>query len=236
METFYPSGISHRRRGIPTNIRCLTAQLAACKGAAHLFRNSKQKLFYYFISVNFLMLRSFQFDGKRFWLLAFSFSLFIAELFIHVFCLLSFMHRKKFIQLISATAAMSTLGSLKSFADTLKNQEEKMPLLFVGHGSPMNGIEDNEFSRRWEQMGREIPQPRAVLCISAHWLTNGTAVTAMQQPQTIHDFGGFPQELFDVQYPAPGDPALAAETASLVHKTQVGLDHEWGLTMARGAL
>jgi 4,5-DOPA dioxygenase extradiol len=139
------------------------------------------------------------------------------------------MHRKKFIQLISATAAMSTLGSLKSFADTLKNQEEKMPLLFVGHGSPMNGIEDNEFSRRWEQMGKDIPQPRAILCISAHWLTNGTAVTAMQQPQTIHDFGGFPQELFDVQYPAPGDPALAQETAWLVHKTQVGLDHEWGL-------
>jgi len=104
-----------------------------------------------------------------------------------------------------------------------------MPLLFVGHGSPMNGIEDNEFSQRWNQMGKEIPQPKAVLCISAHWLTNGTAVTAMQHPETIHDFGGFPQALFDVQYPAPGDPGLAKETADMFHSTKVGLDHEWGL-------
>lgn len=104
-----------------------------------------------------------------------------------------------------------------------------MPLLFIGHGSPMNGIEDNEFSQRWHTMGKEIEKPSAVLCISAHWLTQGTHITAMQNPKTIHDFGGFPQELFNVQYPAPGDPGLAKETASIIHKTQVGLDHDWGL-------
>lgn len=139
------------------------------------------------------------------------------------------MKRKQFIQLVSTITAMSTLGSLKSFADQLKEEELLMPLLFVGHGSPMNGIEDNEFSRRWKQMGKEIPKPKAVLCVSAHWLTSGTAITAMQHPNTIHDFGGFPQALFDVQYPAPGHPQLATETAAMVQKTKVTLDHDWGL-------
>jgi len=104
-----------------------------------------------------------------------------------------------------------------------------MPVLFVGHGSPMNGIEDNEFSVRWEQMAKEIPTPAAVLVISAHWFTNGTRITAMDFPETIHDFGGFPQSLFDVQYPAPGNPGLAQETASLLHSAHVELDHDWGL-------
>lgn len=93
----------------------------------------------------------------------------------------------------------------------------------------MNGIEDNEFSRSWADLGRVLTQPAAVLCISAHWLTDGTFVTAMERPRTIHDFYGFPQALFQVQYPAPGHPQLAEETASLVKKTKVGLDHEWGL-------
>lgn len=104
-----------------------------------------------------------------------------------------------------------------------------MPVLFIGHGSPMNGIEDTEFSRRWAKMADEIPTPSAVLVVSAHWLSQGTRITAMDFPKTIHDFGGFPRELYEVQYNAPGDPALAKETASLLHSTQVELDHDWGL-------
>ena len=104
-----------------------------------------------------------------------------------------------------------------------------MPALFIGHGSPMNGIEDNEFSRDWEKLGQEIPLPKAVLCISAHWLTRGTYITAMPEPRTIHDFGGFPSELYDVQYPAPGEPKLAGEIKNIIQKTSAGLDHEWGL-------
>ena len=104
-----------------------------------------------------------------------------------------------------------------------------MPVLFIGHGSPMNGIEDNQFSQRWRKMAEEIPTPSAVLVISAHWLSQGTRITAMDFPKTIHDFGGFPQALFEVQYPAPGDRKLAEETASLITSTQVELDHDWGL-------
>jgi len=104
-----------------------------------------------------------------------------------------------------------------------------MPVLFVGHGNPMNAITDNEFSRGWRAAGRALPKPRAVLCISAHWETRGTYVTAMGAPQTIHDFGGFPKELYEVEYPAPGDPALAEETKAQVKETGVALDFEWGL-------
>ena len=124
---------------------------------------------------------------------------------------------------------MSTLSTFKNFTDKLDEQEHLMPVLFVGHGSPMNGIEDNEFSRRWTEMAKEIPEPKAVLVISAHWFTKGTYITAMDFPETIHDFGGFPKELFDVQYPAPGNPVLAKETASLIHSTNVVLAHDWGL-------
>jgi 4,5-DOPA dioxygenase extradiol len=121
-----------------------------------------------------------------------------------------------------------TLKDLRYITDQLQ-ASDVMPALFIGHGSPMNGIESNEFTEYWAQLGREIPLPSAVLCVSAHWLTQGTKVTAMEKPKTIHDFGGFPEELFAVQYPAPGGPALARETASLVKSTHVGLDHEWGL-------
>jgi 4,5-DOPA dioxygenase extradiol len=93
----------------------------------------------------------------------------------------------------------------------------------------MNAIEDNEFSRRWRQMGKELPVPKAVLIVSAHWLTKGTHITAMPQPRTIHDFGGFTKELNEATYPAPGDPQLAKEAASLITSTTVGLDHDWGL-------
>lgn len=124
---------------------------------------------------------------------------------------------------------MSALNDLRNFSDNLDVRGEKMPVFFIGHGSPMNGIEDNEFSRSWGTLGKSLAPPAAVLCISAHWLTDGTYVTAMEQPRTIHDFYGFPQALFNVQYPAPGNPRLAKETADLVTKTHVGLDHEWGL-------
>ena len=124
---------------------------------------------------------------------------------------------------------INTLSSFKSFTDTLPEQEHLMPVLFVGHGSPMNGIEDNEFSRRWTKMAKEIAVPKAVLVISAHWFTRGTKITAMDFPKTIHDFGGFPKELFAVEYPAPGNPALAKETASLIHTANVELSHDWGL-------
>jgi 4,5-DOPA dioxygenase extradiol len=99
----------------------------------------------------------------------------------------------------------------------------------VGHGSPMNAIEDNIFSRTWIELGKTLPKPEAILSISAHWETRGVFVTAMKQPRTIHDFGGFPQELFNVQYPAPGKPELASETKDIAKKSEVGLDQSWGL-------
>lgn len=124
---------------------------------------------------------------------------------------------------------MSGLATFKKFTDDLSEQDVLMPVLFIGHGSPMNGIENNEFSLQWEKTAKELPIPKAVLVVSAHWLTNGTYITAMDQPKTIHDFGGFPQELFDVQYPAPGNSQLALETKQLIISTNVGLNHDWGL-------
>ena len=124
---------------------------------------------------------------------------------------------------------MTGLAAFNRFTDDLTEQDQLMPVLFIGHGSPMNGIEDNEFSRRWAKMATEIPIPKAVLVVSAHWFTKGTHITAMDFPETIHDFGSFPQALFEVQYPAPGSPALAKETKSLIHSADVGLSHDWGL-------
>lgn len=124
---------------------------------------------------------------------------------------------------------MTTLSAFKNFTDSLAQEEQLMPVLFVGHGSPMNGIEDTQFSRRWTQMAKEMPVPKAVLVVSAHWFTKGTKITAMDFPKTIHDFGGFPKELFEVQYPAPGNPVLAKETAGMIHSAKVELNHDWGL-------
>ncbi len=106
---------------------------------------------------------------------------------------------------------------------------QKMPLLFIGHGNPMNAIEENEFVQGFRNVGNEIQKPKAILCISAHWETKGTYVTAMENPRTIHDFGGFPKKLFEVQYPAPGSPELAHEVKNIVQKTEVELDEKWGL-------
>lgn len=121
-----------------------------------------------------------------------------------------------------------TLKDLNKITSTLSNTK-KMPVLFLGHGSPMNAIEENEFVASFRQLGKDLVKPNAILCISAHWETNGTFVTAMQNPPTIHDFGGFPQALFDVQYPAPGSPELAKETKDTIKITDIGLDDTWGL-------
>ena len=121
------------------------------------------------------------------------------------------------------------MNNLYNFTKEFKVREKLQPVFFIGHGSPMNGIENNVFSEQWKKIGKQIDLPSAVLVISAHWLTKGTHVTAMKEPKTIHDFGGFPQALFDVQYPAPGSPFLAGETAKLITSTDVGLDHDWGL-------
>ncbi len=123
---------------------------------------------------------------------------------------------------------METLNQFKNFTSNL-SETDIMPVLFMGHGSPMNGIEINEFSSTWAEIAKNIQVPQAVLVVSAHWFTKGTRITAMDFPATIHDFGGFPQALFDVQYPAPGDPKLAKETADLVKSTSIVLDHDWGL-------
>lgn len=117
---------------------------------------------------------------------------------------------------------------LNKLADSL-DTTEPMPVMFVGHGSPMNAIEDNEFSRGWRDAGQAIQKPAAILCISAHWETRGTMVTAMEKPRTIHDFGGFPPELYQAQYPAPGSPWLAQETRQTVKKFPVEFDQDWGL-------
>jgi 4,5-DOPA dioxygenase extradiol len=123
---------------------------------------------------------------------------------------------------------MMKLNHLQKMTDPF-GSTATMPVLFIGHGNPMNAIEENEFVAGFRKAGETIPRPNAILCISAHWETKGTFVTAMERPRTIHDFGGFPRALFEVQYPAPGSPQLADETRRLVKTTEVGLDDRWGL-------
>ncbi|WP_026713570.1 4,5-DOPA-extradiol-dioxygenase [Flavobacterium daejeonense] len=123
---------------------------------------------------------------------------------------------------------MNSLTDLHKISSTFSNTE-KMPVLFLGHGSPMNAIEENQFVAGFRNLAKTLPQPNAILCISAHWFTRGTKVTAMEMPRTIHDFGGFPKELFAVQYPAQGSPELAQSTKELLLPTEVELDYEWGL-------
>lgn len=120
------------------------------------------------------------------------------------------------------------LNDLSNISDGFKTTE-KMPVLFLGHGSPMNAIEENQFVAGFREVSKKIPTPNAILCVSAHWFTDGTFVTAMEMPKTIHDFYGFPKELFEVQYPAPGNPALAKETSELLAPVLVEEDHSWGL-------
>ncbi len=105
----------------------------------------------------------------------------------------------------------------------------RMPVVFLGHGSPMNVLEENQYTQCWRTLGEQLPRPKAILAISAHWYTRGTAVTAMETPRTIHDFGGFPQALFDTLYKAPGSPDLAAKVAEVLSPVPVILDQDWGL-------
>jgi 4,5-DOPA dioxygenase extradiol len=106
---------------------------------------------------------------------------------------------------------------------------KRMPSIFIGHGNPMNALLDNAYTQGWAAIGREVPRPTAVLSVSAHWYIPGTSVTAMRAPRTIHDFGGFPQELYRINYPAPGDPALADRVRSLLSPMSVSPDSSWGL-------
>lgn len=141
------------------------------------------------------------------------------------------MNREDFLKTMAVlplTGIAMKLNTLKAFSSSLNNSD-KMPVLFVGHGNPMNAIELNEFSLGWQTVGKNLPKPAAILCISAHWETNGTFVTAMPNPKTIHDFGGFPKALFDVVYPAPGSPELAEVTQNLIISSKVELDYSWGL-------
>ena len=141
------------------------------------------------------------------------------------------MNRKSFLQslgLLTLTTTSMKVNALHTLSQSLR-PTARMPVLFFGHGSPMNAMENNVFTQKWNDIGAQIPKPQAVLCISAHWETKGTFVTAMPNPKMIHDFGGFPEALFQVQYPAPGNPALASEVKHLIKKTEVGLNEDWGL-------
>lgn len=143
------------------------------------------------------------------------------------------MERKSFLKAggllaLAQFTGMNTLSALNALGNALP-PSERMPVLFVGHGSPMNAIEDNFYSRSWQAMGKTLPRPKAILSISAHWLTNVTKVTTMKQPKTIHDFGGFPKKLFDQEYPAPGSPEMANFTKELVTHSHIQSDESWGL-------
>ena len=140
------------------------------------------------------------------------------------------MKRKTFLKslvLLPLTGTAMKLNELTKMTQRF-NSTDKMPVLFLGHGSPMNAIEENEFVQGWREIGKTLPKPNAGLVVSAHWETKVTFVTAMEKPKTIHDFGGFPKELYEVQYPAPGSPELAKETKNIISKTEVGLDVSWG--------
>lgn len=144
------------------------------------------------------------------------------------------MHRRSFIKASGLLAmaqfvGMSGLSALQSLEKHL-SLSKRMPVLFIGHGSPMNAITDNAFHRSWQQLGKQLPHPQAILTISAHWITEGsTRVTSNIKQKTIHDFGGFPKALFDAQYPAPGAPEFAKLTQELITTTHVHSDDSWGL-------
>ena len=141
------------------------------------------------------------------------------------------MNRLQFLKILGILPLSGLAMKLNELSNLTQafSSSEKMPVLFLGHGSPMNAIEENQFVAGFRNIAKTVPKPNAILCISAHWYTNGTKVTAMEIPRTIHDFGGFPKELFEVQYSAKGSPELAQETKTLLQPTAVELDEKWGL-------
>lgn len=142
------------------------------------------------------------------------------------------MKRKQFIKAAMASLPVTITGmnlqALHKITESLENTP-RMPVLFLGHGSPMNAIDENEFVQGFRKVSSEIERPKAIVVVSAHWETSGTRVTAIEQPPTIHDFGGFPKALYEMQYPAPGMPELAQEVKQMANSTEVHLDYKWGL-------
>lgn len=141
------------------------------------------------------------------------------------------MKRRDFLKLASLAPlafAMNDLHDLRKVTSALPTSG-RMPLLFLGHGSPMNAIEENTFVTKFREVGKDLPAPKAILCISAHWFTKGTKVAVAESPETIYDFSGFPKELYEVKYPAKGSPAFAKETQQLLLPTEAVLDERWGL-------
>lgn len=142
------------------------------------------------------------------------------------------MHRRKFIKnTVVGSSIIMAGGTIQSFVSESKfwkNGDATMPVLFIGHGAPLYTLDDNKYSRAWKKIAEEIPMPKAIVCISAHWLTKGSFVTAMEKPKTIHDFGRIDDRLFDIEYTAPGSPELANEIAKTLTDLHVEEDHRWG--------
>ncbi len=139
------------------------------------------------------------------------------------------MQRSKFLKTLAILPFIPKSMSVHSLLNSFDTQNFVMPTLFLGHGSPMNAIEENEFVQGFRNISKAIHTPKAILCISAHWETQGTQVTAMDMPTTIHDFGGFPEALYKVEYPAPGSPELATEIKKIINDRPIALDYKWGL-------
>ncbi len=140
------------------------------------------------------------------------------------------MFRGEFIKIMAAIPF--GMGGIKEFYDQVKaipDEDIKMPVLFIGHGSPMNAIQENSFTAALRKIGAKLPRPKAIMVVSAHWLTKGTFVTASDKPEVIYDFGGFPKEMYEIKYPAPGAPEYAALTTELQKEKIIMPDHEWGL-------
>ena len=139
------------------------------------------------------------------------------------------MKRRSFLTILT-TGATAAMTAQNMFAHLGAHNGPRMPVVFIGHGSPMNALEDNQYTRTWHQIAADIPAPVAILCISAHWFVPTTALTAMEHPKTIHDFSGFPERLSTFEYPAPGSPQWAEATKKLVVSPEIRLDHDqWGL-------